>query len=191
MSSSGIPARGHAQAITRVDEGVGRGGEDAPGATGRQQHGLALQDVDVARLHFERGDPHHVALGIADEVERHPLDEELGARLHVLLVQRVQHGVSGAVCRSAGALHGLLTVVGGMAAEGTLVDRAVGIAVERHAEVLELVDDVRRFAAHELDRVLVAQPIGTFDGVEEVVVPVVLAHVAQRGADAALRSHGV
>jgi hypothetical protein len=47
--------------------------------------------------------------------------------LHVLLVQRVQHRVAGAVGRGAGALHRLLAVVGGVAAERALVDRAVGL----------------------------------------------------------------
>ena len=117
--------------------------------------------------------------------------KKLRARLDVLLVERVQHRVAGAVGRGAGALHGLFAVVGGVAAERALVDGAVGIAVERHAEVLELVDHLGRFAAHELDRVLVAEPVGALDGVVEVVVPVVLAHVAERGADAALRGHGV
>ena len=87
--------------------------------------------------------PHDVAVGVADQVQRHPLDEEVGARLDVLLVQRVQHRVAGAVGRGAGALHRLLAVVGGVAAERALVDGAVGVAVERHAEVLELVDDLR------------------------------------------------
>ena len=100
-------------------------------------------------------------------------------------------GVAGAVGRGAGALNRLLTVVGGVAAEGTLVDGAVRVAVEGHAEVLEFVHDLRGFAAHELDRVLVAEPVGTLDGVVEVVVPVVLGHIAQRRADAALRRHGV
>ena len=99
--------------------------------------------------------------------------------------------MAGAVGRGAGALHRLLAVVRGVAAERALVDRAVRVAVERHAEVLELVDDVRRLAAHELDRVLVAEPVAALDGVVEVVVPVVLAHVAERGADAALRRDGV
>ena len=112
-------------------------------------------------------------------------------RLDVLLVQRVQHRVAGAVGCRAGALHGLLAVVGRVAAERTLVDGAVGIAVERHAEVLELVDDLGRLAAHELDGVLVAEPVGTLDGVEEMVVPVVFRHVAQRRADAALRGDRV
>jgi hypothetical protein len=63
-------------------------------------------------------------------------------------------------------------------AEGPLVDGAVRVAVEGHAEVLELVDDVRCLAAHELDRVLVTEPVAALDGVVEVVVPVVLGHVA-------------
>src|SRR5215207_6479733 len=33
----------------------------------------------VAGLHLEGGDADHRALGVADQVERHPLDEEVGA----------------------------------------------------------------------------------------------------------------
>ncbi|MNV01825.1 hypothetical protein D3C71_920430 [compost metagenome] len=182
---------GHAQAVAGVDERVGGRTEDAACAAGGQQHGLGLQDVQVAGFHFEGRDADHVAFVVADEVQRHPFDEELGAGFDVLLVERVQHRVAGAVGRGAGALHGLLAVVGGVAAERTLVDRAVGVAVERHAEVFELVHDLRGFTAHELDRVLVAEPVGTLDRVVEVVVPVVLAHVAERGAHAALGSDGV
>ncbi|MDT4860489.1 hypothetical protein FQZ97_950570 [compost metagenome] len=115
----------------------------------------------------------------------------MGLGAHVALVQRVQQRVAGTVRRGAGALHRLLAVVGGVAAERALVDGAIRVAVERHAEVFELVHDLRRFPAHELDGVLVAQPVRALDGVVEVVVPVVLAHVAERGADAALRGHGV
>jgi trimethylamine:corrinoid methyltransferase-like protein len=46
-----------------------------------------------------------------------------------------------------------------VAAERTLIDRAVGVAVERHAHVLEFVDDLRRLPAHDLDRGLVAEPV--------------------------------
>src|SRR5690606_1798339 len=53
-------------------------------------------------------------------------------------------------------------------------------------------DDRRdRLAAHVLGRVLVAQPVRALDGVVVVEAPVVLAHVAQRGGDAALRGHRV
>ena len=112
---------------------------------------LACSTCSWPVSYLERGDADDGALGVADQVERHPLDEEVGARLDVLLVERVQHRVAGAVGGGAGALHRLFAVVGGVAAERALVDRAVGVAVERHAEVLELVDDVRRLAAHELD----------------------------------------
>jgi hypothetical protein len=36
-----------------------------------------VEDHHLAGLHLERGHPEHVAFGVADEVERHPLDEEL------------------------------------------------------------------------------------------------------------------
>ena len=142
-------------------------------AAGGQQRGLGFEDVHVTGLHLERDHAEHVTVDVADQVQRQPLDEEVGARLDVLLVQRVQHRVAGAVGRGAGPLDRLLPVVGRMAAERSLVDRAVGIAVERHAGVLELVDHLRRLAAL-LDRVLVTQPVAALDGVVEVVVPAVL-----------------
>src|SRR5690606_26463355 len=51
----------------------------------------------------------------------------------------------------------------------------------------ELDDGSGRLLAHVLDRVLVAEPVGALDRVVHVPAPVVLAHVAERGADPALR----
>ncbi len=48
-----------------------------------------------------------------------------------------------------------------------------------------------RFLAHVLDRVLIAEPVGALDGVVHVPAPVVLAHVAERSRDAALRRYRV
>ena len=182
---------GHAQPVTGVDEGIGGRREDAPRAARGHQRDLRFEDVHLAGFHLQRRHADHIAFGITDQVERHPFDEEIGARLDVLLIQRVQHRVACAVGRGAGALHRLFTVVGGVTAEGALVDRAVRVAVKGHAEMFELVNDLRRLAAHELDGVLVAQPVAALDGVVEVVVPVVLGHVAQARTDTALRSHGV
>ena len=108
-----------------------------------------------------------------------------------LLVQRVQDRVAGAVGGGAGALRGALAVVRGHAAERTLVDLAVLGPAERHALVLQLDDRGDRLAAHVFDRVLVAQPVAALDGVVEMEAPVVLAHVAERGGDAALGRHGM
>ncbi len=47
------------------------------------------------------------------------------------------------------------------------------------------------FAAHVLDGVLVAEPVGTLDGVVHVPAPVILAHVTQCRAHAALGGDGV
>src|SRR3546814_12959815 len=96
--------------------------------------------------------------------------------------------MTGTVGGGTGALYRLFAEVGGVPAERTLVNGAVRIAVERHAEVFKFVNGVGRFAAHEFDGVLVAEPVGTLDGIVHMPVPAVFAHVAQRRADAALRS---
>src|SRR5690606_29804585 len=171
---------------TGVDEGVGGCGPDATCTTGGQNDLLAFKDIDFAGFHFQRGDAENVACFIAQEVECHPFNEELGTGRHVTLIKRVQHGMTGTVSGGTGALDRLFAEVGSVTTEGTLVNGAVRVAVKRHAEVLKLIHGVGRFTAHEFDGVLVAEPVGTFHRVVHVPVPVVFAHVAQRGADTAL-----
>src|SRR4051812_20795823 len=95
--------------------------------------------------------------------------------------------MAGAVRGGAGALRGALAEMRGHAAERALVDLAVLSPRERQAPVLELIDRFRCVAAHIFYGVLVAEPVGALDGVVHVPAPVVLAHIAERGGDAALR----
>src|SRR5262245_47588904 len=95
--------------------------------------------------------------------------------------------MAGAVGGGTGALRGALAVMRGHAAEGALIDLAVLTPRERQTPMFQLVDRLRRAAAHVFDRVLIAEPVGTLDGVVHVPAPVVLAHIAERGGDAALR----
>ncbi len=111
--------------------------------------------------------------------------------LQALLVQRVEHGVAGAVGGGAGALGQALAPVDGVAAERALVDPAVLGARKRHAHMLELDDRRHRVFAHVFDRVLVAEPVRSLDRVVHVPAPVVLAHIAEGGADPALRRNRV
>ena len=186
-----MPARRHAQAVAGVDEGVGGSGPDTAGAAGGQHRRLGFQDVDLAGFHFERGHAQHVAGVVAQQVQRHPLDEELGAGGDVALVERVQQRVAGTVGGGTGALHRLLAEVGRMAAERTLVDGAVGVAVERHAEMLELVHGIGRLAAHELDGILVAQPVRPLTVSYICQYQLSSLMFAQRRAHAALRGDRV
>ena len=84
-----------------------------------------------------------------------------------------------------------LSIMGGHAAEGALIDLAFLRARERNTIVFEFDDRGGRLLAHEFDGVLVAQPIRPLHRVVHVPTPVVRAHVTERGADAALRGDGV
>ena len=181
----------HAQTIAGVDEGIGGSRKNPSCAAGGQQGGLGLQNMHVTGFHLQRGHADHVTIGVTDQVHSQPFDKEIGVGLHVLLVQGVQHGVPCAVSCCAGALHRFFAIVGCVAAKGALVNRAVRVAVKGHAHVLKLVHHFGCFAAHEFDRVLVAQPVRPLDGVVEVVVPVVVVHIAQGRANAPLCGHRV
>ena len=165
----------------------GAGEIRAPVAAGGEDGHLGAEAVDGAVVERDR-DHAAAAAFFHDQVEREVLDVELGRVPQRLAVHGVQHGVAGAVGGGAGALRGALAVMRGHAAERALVDLAVFLAArERQAPVLELVHRLRRVAAEIFDRVLVAEPVGALDGVVHVPAPVVLAHVAERGGDAALR----
>ena len=184
-------AQRHAAAVAGAGMGRGRREVGAAVAAGRQHGAVRAEQVQRALGHVQGQHAPAHAVGVHDQVEREVLDEELGLVRQRLLVQGVQDRVAGAVGGRAGALGRALAVVRGHAAERALVDLAVGSARERDALVLEFDDRGDRLAAHVLDGVLVAQPVRALDGVVEVEAPVVLAHVAQRGGDAALRRHGV
>ena len=179
----------HPQTVTGVDKGIGRGCKNASRTAGSQQGGLGLQNVHIPGFHFQRCHPNHRAFSITHQIHSQPFHEKAGASLQILLVQRVQHSVAGPVGCCAGALHRFFAVVSGMAAERPLVNRAIRIAVKRHAHVLQVIDHFWCFAAHELNRILVAQPVRAFDGIVKVVMPVVLVHIAQGGANATLRRY--
>src|SRR5690606_20826671 len=91
----------------------------------------------------------------------------------------------------AGAANGCLAVVGGVAAEPTLVDLALGCAVERQPHVLEVDDRVDRLFGEDLGGVLVDEVVAALDGVEGVPLPRVLFDVGEGRSHAALSRTGV
>ena len=180
-------AQRHRVAVAGAGVGRGRREIGAPVAAGRQNRRLGAEAVNRAVVQLEADDAAHRALRIADQVDGEIFDEEFAPRLQRLAVERMQDRVAGAVGGGAGALRDALAVVGRHAAERALVDLAGFGARERHAPVVEFVDRGRRVAAEVLDRVLIAEPVRALDGVVHVPAPVVGAHVAERGGNAALR----
>ncbi len=172
--------------------GVGRGGREVGAAVtaGGQHHHLGAELVQLAGVELKRGDARAGAV-LHDQIEGEVFDEELHLAADRLAVQGVQDGVTGAVGGGAGALHRAFAEVAGHAAEGALIDLALVGAAEGHAPVFQLINGLRRVADQVFDGVLVAQPVRPLDGVVHVPLPGVLAHVAERGGDAALGRHGV
>ena len=173
--------------------GRGRGEVGAAVAAGREHHRLAAEAVDRAVLKAQSDDAAAGARGrVHDQVEREIFDEEIGVVAKRLLIERVEHGVAGAVGGGAGALGGRpFAHILHHAAEGALVDPALRGAREGYAGMLQLVDRGRRLADHIFDRVLIAEPVRALDGVVHVPGPVIRTHIAERGRDPALGGDGV
>ncbi len=169
---------GHRDPVASADQRVRRGVVDLPVPAAGEDHGLrreelhrpvadvagdAAGDVPLVVAHQRGGEPLLVAVDLVV--------------LHQLLVEHVQDRLARDVGHVVGA-------GGGGAAEGARAELALFVAVERDAEVLEVEDLLRRLAAHDLDRVLVAEVVRALDGVEGVRLPGVLG--VQRRVDPAL-----
>ena len=147
--------------------------------------------MDRAVIHAQRD---HAAADtvLHDQIDREVFDEEISVVLQALLIERVEHGMAGAVGRGAGALdRRSFAHVLHVPAKGPLIDRAIGVAAERHAGVLQFIDRGRCFTHHIFDRVLIAQPVRTLDGIEHVPGPVIGRIVLEACRDPALRGNGV
>ncbi len=166
---------------------------DAPGAAvaaGRQHDRLGVEDVQGAVAQAERHDATGLAV-VDEEVQHHVLVEEVDLVLHRLLEHRLQDHVSRAVGGVARAAHRPLAEVACVPAEASLVDLAVGGAIEGQPPVLEVVDGVDCLARQDLGGILIYQIVTAFDGVEHVPLPGVLLQVAECRRDSALRRAGV
>src|SRR5262245_4538727 len=128
---------------------------DAAITAGGDDHAMRAEAMDSAVIETPRHQPAADAV-LHDEIEREILDEEIHVVLDGLAIERVQHGGAGAIGGGAGAMGNALAVMGRHAAEGALIDLAVLVAAERHAEMLEFVDGLGRVAAEIFDGVLIA-----------------------------------
>ena len=113
----------------------------------------------------------------------------LGA--NILLIEAMQNRMASTICCRTGARRLCTTEVLALTAKRTLVDLAIVQSRERHTVVLEFIDGRDGLAAHELDGVLIAEVVGTLDGIEHVPVPVVRQNVCQCRVHSTLRSHRV
>ena len=184
-----------ADAVARQGVGVGGRLVDLPEPARREDDGLGVEDVEITRRELVGDDAGDlgVAVGILhrDEIERVELVEEVDAELDAVLEQRLQDHVARAVGGVAGATDGRLAVVGGVTAEATLVDLALGGAVEGQPHVLEVDDGVDRLLGEDLRGILVDEVVAALDGVEGVPLPRVLFDVRERRRHTALRRTGV
>ena len=179
-------ARRHTVAVAGAGMG-GRAREVSAAVTaGCQNHHIGAEDMDGAVIEVPGHDAATDAFIIHQQVDREVLDEKIGVVLQALLIKRVQNGMTGAVGGGAGALYGRFAVILHMAAEGALIDAAILGARKRHAVMFQFINGLRAIGAHILNRILVAEPVGALDRVVHMPAPVVLLHIAERRADAAL-----
>ena len=99
--------------------------------------------------------------------------------------------MTGSVGCSTGPLDGLFTHIRRVSTEGALINGSVGIAIKRHSKVLKLIDHLGCLTAHKLNGILVTKIVRALYRIEHMPIPIVVAHIAQRGANPALGRHRV
>ncbi|EJK57810.1 hypothetical protein THAOC_22107, partial [Thalassiosira oceanica] len=178
-----VPGAGVRGRAAEVGPAVPPGGEDRV---------VRVDAVYGPVLHVDRHGPHAPAVGRHEQVHGEVLDEVGGVERQAAAVQGVEHGVPGPVGRARAPVRlATLPVLEALPPERALVDLPLLGPGEGQAELLELEYRLGRLAAHVVDGVLVAQPVGALDRVVHVPPPVVLAHVPEGRVDAPLRRDGV
>ena len=180
-----------AQTVASIHIGIGRRRINTTATAGSKHHGFSVENINFAGFHFHGGHTDHVAIFITNQILRRPFHKELRIGTDVLLIQGMQHRMTGTVGNRAGTFYCTFTVFGSMTAKRTLINFAAFHAVKRHTHVFQLNHRFRRGATHKLNRILVAQPVGTFHGIVHMPVPTVLLHITQRGGNTALRRYGM
>ena len=181
MSISGAPDPvGHRDPVAGADQRVRGRPPDLAVAAGGEDHVLRLEQLHAAVADVARDGADALALVVDRERGGEVLlvAVDLLGVLHELLVEHVHDRLAGDVGDVVGARRG-------GAAEGARAEVAALVAVEGDAQVLEVDDLLRRLAAHDLDRVLVAEVVGALDRVEGVRLPRVVR--VERRVDPALR----
>ncbi len=180
----------HGRSVAGIGKGVGRDLEHAPESARGEQDGLGGQDVQAAGGQFYG---HHPLGGgaVQDQIDHLKFIEKDDFVFDALLVEGLQDHVSGAVGRVTGPPDRPLAEVAGVPAETALVDTTFGGAVEGQTAVFEIVNRLDGLFGQNLGGLLVDQVVAPLDGVEGVPLGLVLLHVAQGGADAALGRAGV
>lgn len=163
-----------------------------PSVTPRRQHRIRrLEPMQRPILEVE-GDNAPTRTVIHEKIESEVLDEVVAIVFKRLSVQGVEEGVAGAVGDAAAPMRlPALSEVQRLSTEGALVDPSVFRSGKRHAVVFQLENGLGGLAGHVVYGILVAEPIGAFDGVVHVPFPVVVFHVPDGRVDAALRCDGV
>src|SRR5207248_849757 len=130
----------HAVAVARAGMGGGAGEISTAIAAGGQNGAVGAEAMDRAVLERQRHDT-PARLAFHDEVEGEIFDEELRRMPERLPIERVKHGVPGAIGAGAGALHRRARAeIHHHAAEWALIDLALFRAREGQPEMLELID---------------------------------------------------
>ena len=119
------------------------------GATRGQHHSGRTERIKLARSKFQGEHPATDAV-LNNQGGPEPLFMTENLFPHTLLIERVEHCMTGHVGRKCRAR-------AGMPAEGPPVEFALGIPVERHPDMIQMNNVVRGGAAHLLDSRLIAQ----------------------------------
>ena len=129
---------------------------------------------------------------VHDQIEREELNEELRVKPQRLLIERMKNRVARPIRRCASSMRRrTLAKLGRHAAERALIYLALFRPRKRHAVVLKLHDCRKRLAHHVFNRILIAQPVRPLYGIVHVPAPIIVTHIAECGANPALRSNGM
>mmetsp|Transcript_4714 Transcript_4714/g.11881 ORF Transcript_4714/g.11881 Transcript_4714/m.11881 type:complete len:335 (-) Transcript_4714:384-1388(-) len=187
-------SRSHRHGVSIPGACVGAGAREVRAAIppGGQHRVLRLDAMQRSVLHVQGHSSDALSIVRHEQVHGEVFDEVRGVECEGAAVQGVEHGMSGPVGGGAAPVRlPSLPEIQALSSERSLVNLPLLRPAEGQAEFLQFQHGLRGLATHVVDGVLIAEPIGSLDGVVHVPSPIVRSHVPQCRVDPALRRDGV
>ena len=156
----------------------------------RQDDGLCAETMQ--RSIHQRPRDNAAALAVYHhEIQHEIFDKEFGSDPQGLPIQRVEQSMPRPIRRCASAGYRMFAEVAHVSTERPLIDFSIFGAGEGHPRMFQFEDGGDGLPAHIFDGILVAEPVGPFDRVVHMPLPIVFAEVAETGCNAALGRNGM
>ena len=115
----------HRHTIARIDAGIGIGAKQLPCASGSNQGGFGFNNYFFTGFNIKSNRSQHITCFIFQQINRKKFIKKMSFSSDILLIQGMQHRMTGAISSSTGSGRLITAKVLALSAKWALIDMAI------------------------------------------------------------------